>query len=136
MVACARLGYPSRKGGQITTPSPCLTKGGPKFAVFSTPSLRPPAGWLVARLLLSGDVEQNPGPGKRWQCALCSQYIKTKSQTSIRCNHTTIHWVHITCTNIAPTQYTNFWKCVLHTAHTAQAQPTHPTNNSITPTNP
>ena len=28
VVACARLGYPSRKGGQITTPSPCLKKGG------------------------------------------------------------------------------------------------------------
>ena len=30
-----------------------------------------------ALLLLSGDVERNLGPSKRWQCALCSQYIKT-----------------------------------------------------------
>ena len=130
VVASTRLGYPSRKGWQITTTSPCLPKGGPKFAVFPVPCLRPPAGLLVARLLLSGDVEQNPGPGRRWQCALCSQYIETKSQTSIRCNHTRTHWVHITCTNITPIQYTNFWKCALHTTHTAPAQSTHPTNTT------
>ena len=53
---------------------------------------------------------------------------KTKSQTSIRCNHTTTHWVHITCTNTTPTQYTNLWKCALHTTHAAPAQPTQTTN--------
>ena len=72
---------------------PCPPKEGPRSAVFSAPNLRPPAGWLVALLLLSGDVERNHGPSRRWQCALCSQYIKTKSQTSICCNHTTTHWV-------------------------------------------
>ena len=130
MVTCTRLEYPSQMGGQITTPSPFLPKGVPKSAVFSAPSLRPPAGWLVALLLLSGAVERNPSPGRRWQCALGSQYIKTKSQTSIRCNHTTTHWVHITCTNITLTQCTDLWKCALHRTHAAPAQPTHPTNTT------
>ena len=57
---------------------PAPPKGGPKFGVFLAPLLRPPAGSLVGLLLLSGDVERNPGPGRRWQCALCSQYIKNK----------------------------------------------------------
>ena len=46
------------------------------------------------------------------------------------CNHTTTHWVHITCTNITPTQYKNLWKCALHTTHGPPAQPTHPTNTT------
>ena len=71
LVACTWLGYPTRKKGQITTLSPCPPEGGPKSAVFPVPQ----ADWMVARLLLSGDAEHNPGPGKRWQCSLCSQHI-------------------------------------------------------------
>ena len=111
MVACPRLGHPTRKGAQIHR--------------FSIPSPRP-----VARLLLSGDVQQNPGPGKKWLCTLCSLHIKTKSQTSIRCIHTTTHWVHLTCTNITATQYTDTWKCAQHSTYTTQTQPPHSKNNT------
>ena len=105
---------------------PAPRKGGPNPPFFL-------AGWQVSLLLLSGDVERDPGPGRRWQCALCSQHMKTKSQTSICCNHTTMHWVHITCTNITQTQYTNPWKCALHTIHAAPAQHTHSTNTTNQP---
>ena len=105
---------------------PAPRKGGPNPPFFL-------AGWQVSLLLLSGDVERDPGSGRRWQCALCSQHMKTKSQTSICCNHTTMHWVHITCTNITQTQYTNPWKCALHTTHAAPAQPTHSTNTTNQP---
>ena len=138
VVACPRLGYPTRKGGQIITSLPCPPKGGPKSTVFSVPSLRPPAGWLVARLLLSGDVERNPEPGKKWLCTLCSLHIKTKSQIFIRCNQTTTQWVHLTYTHITTTQYTNTWKCAQHSTHTTQTQPPHSKNNTnqSTPTPP
>ena len=114
-MACPRLGQPTRKGGQITTLPP---KRRAQIHCFF---------WLVARLLLIGDVERNPGPGKKWLCTLCSLQIKIKSQTSIRCNHTTTHWVHLTCTNITATQYTNTWKCA---QHTTQTQPPHSKNNT------
>ena len=93
---------------------------------------------MVARLLLSGDVERNPGRGKKWLCTLCSLQIKTKSQTSIRCNHTTTHWVHLICTNITATQYTNTWKCAQHSTHTTQTQALHSKKNTnqFTPTPP
>ena len=123
-------GTPLEREGKSPHLYPALRKGGPNPLFFSVPSLRPPAGWLVARLLLSGDLEQNPGPGKKWPCTLCSIHIKTKSQTSICCNHTTTHWVHLTCTNITPTQYTNTWKCTQHSKHTTQTQPSHSRNNT------
>ena len=126
----SEVGVPHPKGRanhHTTTLSP---ERGPKSTVFWVPSLRPPAGWLVARLLLSGDVERNPGPGKKWLCTLCSLQIKTKSQTSIRCNHTTTHWEHLTCTNITATQYTNTWKCEQHSTHITQTQPPHSKNNT------
>ena len=46
---------------------------------------------------------------------------------TLRPHHNT-QWIHITCTNITPTKYTNLWKCALHTTHAAPAQPTHLTN--------
>ena len=85
----------------------------------------PPLNWLIWPTTRSSnrDVERNPGPGKKWLCTLCSLQIKTKSQTSIRCNHTTTHWVHLTCTNITATQYTNTWKCSQH-LNTHNSNPT------------
>ena len=110
-------GTPPEREGKSPHHHPAPRKGGPNPPFFRYPSLRPPAGWLVARLLLSGDVERNPGPGKKWLCTLCSLQIKKKSQTSIRCNHTTTHWEHLTCTNITATQYTNTWKCDTHNSN-------------------
>ena len=122
------------KRGDLCAVGVPLPKGRANHHTFTLPPERgaqirrffgaqPPGAWLVARLLLSGDVEQSLGPRRRWQCALCSQYIKTKSQTSSRCNHTT---PHITCTNI--TQYTKSQTSVMRTTHN-----THRTSSIHTP---
>ena len=95
---------------------------------------QPPAGWLVAPLLLIGDVEQNLGPGRKWQCSLCSLYIKTKSQTSLCCNHTTLGTHNMHKHNLNPIHKL----LEMCTMHTAQIQPTHSktnTNQSL-PTSP
>ena len=113
----SEVGVPHPKGRENHHTTTLPPESGHKSTVFSVPSLRPQAGWLVARLLLSGDVERNPVPGKKWLCTLCSLQNKTKSQTSIRCNLTTTHWVHLTCTNITATQYTNTLKCAQHSTH-------------------
>ena len=115
-------GTPPEREGKSPHLYPAHRKGGPNAPLFRYPASGPLSGWLVARLFLSGDVERNPGPGKKWLCTLCNLAThQTKSQTSIRCNHTTIHWVHLTCTNL--TQYTNTWKCTRHSTHTTQTQP-------------
>ena len=61
-----------------------------------------PEWWKRAQLLLAGDVESNPGP--MWYCAICTHKI-TSYQTSIQCNHTTPHWIHLKCSHIKLKSY-------------------------------
>ena len=51
-----------------------------------------PYWWKRAQLLVAEKVESNPGP--MWYCAICTHKI-TSYQTSIQCNHTTPHWIHL-----------------------------------------
>ena len=64
-------------------------------------------------LLLSGDVEQNPGP--IYTCSICSSQIK-RTHHSIRCNAgTQEHWLHIKCVALNIQNYTHTWTCTNHT---------------------
>ena len=62
----------------------------------------------------------------RYSCQTCSKPI-TNKQTSIQCNHTTPHWLHLKCTEIKLSQYTQTWKCQIHNTqqHTETSKPTH-----------
>ena len=61
-----------------------------------------------------------------YSCQTCSKPI-TNKQTSIQCNHTTPHWLHLKCTEIKLSQYTQKWKCQIHNTqqHTETSKPTH-----------
>ena len=91
--------------------------------------------WLAARLLTSGDVEQNLGPPKHnthsitFTCSICNQLI-TPKQYSLFCNtHLSLkHWVHKKCTTTTLNDYHPTWTCPLHT----QLTTTPPPPNTIT----
>ena len=92
---------------------PAPRKGGPA-SVFSEARHASPGALPVDLLLLSGDVEENPGPRTIWACELCTRNIH-HSQTSIRCNHHTPHWIHLKCADITHTrEYTNTYVCAIH----------------------
>jgi hypothetical protein len=93
-----------------------------------------PLMWLAAKLLLSGDVEENPGP-RVWTCIICDKQI-TNRQTSFRCNYED-HWVHQKCTNTNTRQYTNSWVCSIHSAQTSpDRQKRLPSLNKTPPSGP
>src|SRR4029077_16656648 len=66
--------------------------------------------WMAARLLVSGDVAQNPGPPTNnkqktakksstitptFICSICNKRIIDNYHSSFRCNHPiSNHWVH------------------------------------------
>ena len=91
-------------------------------SVFTETPVTAPT-WLAALLALAGDIEQNPGP---WTCNICNTQI-TNRHTSIECNHTTKHWLHLKCTDTTIKAYKNThgkWKCNTHTQNpTPQPQP-------------
>ena len=81
-------------------------------------------------ILLSGDIETNPGP--TYICSLCNNRINNR-QISILCNSNSPHWVHKSCTNITLNHYrqTNgTWTCTLHPANTSAAPHPNPNTNS------
>ena len=80
-------------------------------AVFSSDRPWDPPRWTTALLLLAGDVESNLGPRT---CAVCNDNIKTRKQTSICCNHTELHWIHLSCADITINQYNRNYLCALH----------------------
>ena len=61
-----------------------------------------PDWWKRTQLLLAGYVESNPEP--MWYCAICTHKI-TSYQTSIQCNHTTPHSIHLKCSHIKLKSY-------------------------------
>ena len=84
---------------------------------------------MAARLLVSGDVEQNPGPPTNYKqkatnkssattstfiCSICNKQI-TNRHCSFRCNHpTSNHWVHQKCTTSLINDYNDNWTCPSH----------------------
>ena len=119
MPASTRLEEPSRKGTTRTAKSapfnPCPSREGPYSTVFSVSRPMDPLMWLAGLLVLSGDVEANPGPTTQtWTCDMCSTEI-TGRQTSYKCNSSPSHWVHKHCTTLMRnTDYTPTWKCNIH----------------------
>ena len=66
---------------------------------LSLPSGHPPGGWLAALLLLSGDVESNPGPRSiAFPCGICSKSCR-EGQLAIQCDTCDI-WIHKKCSKI------------------------------------
>ena len=70
-----------------------------------------PDWWKRAQLLLAGDVESNPGT--MWYCAIRTHKINSY-QTSIQCNHTTPHWIHLKCSHIKLKSYSPSFICHTH----------------------
>ena len=96
--------------------------------------------WKRAQLLLAGDVESNPGP--MWYYALFTHKI-TSYQTSIQCNHTTPHWIHVKCSHIKLKSYSPSFICHTHQSPTPKTplhthnltQKTFHTHQQTKPTN-
>ena len=106
-------------------PSPVLVVFSIEPDTFSNPT----HVWLI---ILSGDIETNPGPHTsaqkpKYLCTLCNKYIH-KNAYSIRCNHNDTHWLHLKCTNTSLKTYKNKWKCILHTPK-KQNYPKHISSN-------
>ena len=99
----------------------CSLPGEPR-TVFSVCQPEVSPLWLVSLLLLSGDVEENPGPPKihqpttstkqTWICQICTNKIN-HNQTSYLC-HNTDHWVHKKCSETLQKDYHGNWTCKLH----------------------
>ena len=79
-----------------------------------------PDWWKRAQLLLAEDVESNPGPV--WYCAIYTHKI-TSYQTSIQCNHTTPHWIHLKCLHIKLKSYSPSFICHTHQISTLKTPP-------------
>ena len=93
-------------------------KSRPLKIFLSLPSGNPRRGcWLIALLLLSGDIELNPGP-RTWKypCGVCSKPCKS-NQPAIQCD-TCNSWIHKKCVSINPTIWTSLanssvsWECI------------------------
>ena len=84
---------------------------------------------MSARLLVSGDVAQNPGPPTNnkqkttnksstntptYVCSICNKQI-TDNQYSFLCHHPiSNHWVHKKCTTTLIGEYNDSWTCPSH----------------------
>ena len=70
--------------------------------------------WIIM-LLLSGDVEVNPGPETKWPCGIC-QYPVTWSQEGVACDGCEL-WHHKSCISLCSDDFqllerSNIaWKC-------------------------
>ena len=57
-----------------------------------------------------------------WYCAICTHKI-TSYQTSIQCNHTTPHWIHLKCSHIKLKSYSPSFICHTHQISTPKTPP-------------
>ena len=70
--------------------------------------------WIII-LLLSGDIEQNPGPETKWPCGIC-QYPVTWSQEGVACDGCEL-WHHKSCLSLCSDDFQLLecsnvaWKC-------------------------
>src|SRR6188768_3362291 len=112
---------PSSVSGIPIPETTCSPPGEPR-TVFSVCQPEVSPLWLASLLLLSGDVEENPGPPKTnqpststkqtWTCQICTNKIN-HNQTSYLC-HNTDHWVHKKCSETLQIDYHKDWTCKLH----------------------
>lgn len=117
-------------------------QGSDHSAAFGQPRAATPAcqSWaspllLEAKLLASGDVEQNPGPPKThtkttttFFCSICNKQI-TRRHGALLCNTNPSHWVHKTCTKTSYKKHHNTWTCPLHTTNTTTSKATNQTSH-------
>ena len=88
----------------------------PRRQKFKPPPLslysgHPPGGWLIALLLLSGDIESNPGPPTiKDPCGICSKSCKNHAIQCDFCNS----WIHKKCSHINP----SIWPILSNTSLT------------------
>ena len=54
-------------------------------------------------LILSGDIELNPGPGPKFPCGICCKAVKS-NQKAIQCDGCD-KWFHTRCNSISDTEY-------------------------------
>ena len=121
--------------------------------VFWVGCPRSSRAWTAALIARSGDVHPNPGPPKTskqtptnkptpttWTCTICTKQI-TKNQTSLRCNTTVPHWIHLKCSQTTVKAYrtNNSWTCPNHTnpsTNTTSTNTNQTTPNLPAPANP
>ena len=75
--------------------SPHLILAGKKTAITRNP-------WL-AMLLLAGDVQSNPGPGRTYPCTVCQRNVRNRDP-SVSCDQCN-EWYHTGCVNISDDEY-------------------------------
>ena len=64
--------------------------------------------WFRWLLLLSGDVESNPGP-VRYPCTVCSKPVRS-NQRGIECSMCG-KWTHAKCCGVSPEEYLRLGEC-------------------------
>ena len=62
------------------------------------------------RLLLSGDVHQNPGPATKYPCSVCTSNVASRG-VSYMCNRCS-GWVHSKCSGAAVYRRIKNWACI------------------------
>ena len=103
----------------LTPPSPFQPKN---FKIRKAPTLslcqdNSPGSWSFILLILSGDVETNPGPpSTKYPCGICSKPCKS-NQPAIQCNSCEA-WIHKKCVKINPIIWESLantsvsWECL------------------------
>ena len=82
-----------------------------QLVLWNTPPSRMMTSWM---LVLSGDVELNPGPPSRWRypCTVCSKPVQS-NQRGVQCDMCDL-WNHATCGSVERETYLNLkgdWHC-------------------------
>ena len=93
-----------------------LTKTKLKFV--DIPSSHPHKAMFMLILLLSGDIESNPGPTgpapkSMFPCAVCQQHVSWK-HSAVECDNCDV-WLHRSCASLTSSQYNRIedesWTC-------------------------
>ena len=67
-------------------------------------SFRSRATYIAMLLVISGDIEMNPGhKGQKNLCGMCSKLVR-KNDRAVKCNDCE-NWIHTRCANITVAQY-------------------------------
>ena len=76
------------------------------------------------RLLLSGDVQQSPGPTTKYPCSVCTRNVTSRG-VSYQCNNCK-NWVHAKCSKLQRVQTRQEMACNSCTAVENQDKRFHP----------
>ena len=81
-----------------------------QFNVLALSKLKPKnhSNFYKFLLLLSGDIELNPGP-TRYPCAVCKKGVRSKGVCCTNCGF----WVHPKCENISVIEYKKLRKILM-----------------------